>query len=139
MTDVEPGQAAPGAAKQRHTGRNILLAIVGILAAAWVIGVVARQPAIGGPASTPPTSDAAIKAAMSENLADVAGVKQDPGGPDIAVSDGVLVVASTLEIDADTLCRSVAARTNSPDTAAPLGVIAVTIISGGQQLATCKP
>ena len=57
--------------------------------------------------------------------------------PDIAVTDGVLIVATSHPAKAAALCRSVAADTNDPDTAAPLGVKRVVIISGGQQIADC--
>ena len=115
--------------------------VAGALIAAWAVaGLVAcaAPPApTPAPASEPVGGpDAQIKAAMIENLR---AMNFDGIGtnPDIAVTDGVLIVATSDPAKAAVLCRNVAAVTNDPHTAARLGVKRVVIISGGEQIADC--
>lgn len=143
-----PGQPAPPspppvASKRGPTFRNVALILVALL----VVGVVASQVIGGvnpGPQgrrlSTPSTSpvDAQTEAKMIENLRemDFEGIGTSP---ELAVRDGVLMVSMLGDhANAAALCRSVAAVTNDPDTAEPLGVKRVVIISGGRQVADCE-
>lgn len=131
------------------TGRRALLGLVVIIFVARAIAVRLEPSQGGGSTSAPQApqgpSDAAIKAAMISNLSNLrdTAIKFDGSTPDIAVRDRVLFVTTTLDpsdtATAASLCRSVAAFTNSSDTAAPLGVIGVTIITGGQAIANCRP
>lgn len=104
----------------------------------------------GGTArSTPPRGDASIKAAMVANISEwrssawYGTLHFDGAQPDIGVTDGVLIVATLLDptdtATANSVCRSIAAITNSGDTGLPLGVKGVVIISGSTKVADCKP
>jgi hypothetical protein len=101
------------------------------------------NPSAPSPTTTPAQdSDAAIQAAMVENInklpdSTVAIPRDANGVPDIAVRDKVLIVATTEPASAASLCRTVAAMTKAPDTAAPLGVLSVVVMSGGQRIADC--
>lgn len=114
------------------------LLLVAVLVVAGCGGVPSRA------GSTPAMSDAAIQAAMVEALANfpesTAAIPRNAAGvPDIAYRDGVLFVATTSPGTAASLCRTVAGMTHNPDTGKPLGILAVVVIAGGDQLAKCKP
>jgi hypothetical protein len=122
--------------------------VIGLVVfAAYQLTKQPASPATPAPAQS--ASDATIKAAMIGNLRDqsastwYAAIHLDNGLPDIAVTGGVLIVATLLEptaiAAATSVCHSIAAFTNDSNTAAPLGVKQVTIISGGQRLVDCKP
>lgn len=81
---------------------------------------------------------------MVENLnalpGSTAAVNRDAAGiPDIAVTQAILIVATTDPASAASLCRAVAGMTNDPNTGKPLGVRQVTIIAGGKSVADCRP
>jgi hypothetical protein len=123
----------------RTTGRFSTLLVLVVL---MVTGCAART----GTPGPPSTSDAQIEAAMAQNIADFpsisAMVHHNPDGqPDIAVRDAILIVAVLVPQGplADQLCRSIAAITNNPNTAKPLGVRAITLIAGKDALANCRP
>jgi hypothetical protein len=96
-------------------------------------------------ASPPGLSDAAMTAAVISNVNYLGGdayaaIRRNPdGSPDMAVTDGVLIVVTMNPDTAATLCRSVAAITNDPATSKPLGILSVAVISGGHKLADCRP
>ena len=126
-----------------HARLVTVLAVVTVAAAllgcTQAIPMPSAQSSTAAPAQD---ADAAIEAAMIENINKhpdaTAAIRRDADGiPDIAVRDKVLIVATTDAASAASLCRTVAAMTNSPDTAAPLGVIDVVVMSGGQRIADC--
>jgi hypothetical protein len=105
------------------------------------------------PAPTPAGSnltDAQKKSAMLANIADLYSESSwypylltDGKNLDIAVNGKLLIVATRLS-QADTataarICSSIAAITNDSDTAQPLGISSVVVISGGKQIAQCAP
>ncbi|HEY8869173.1 MAG TPA: hypothetical protein VIM30_07250 [Candidatus Limnocylindrales bacterium] len=100
-------------------------------------------PAAQGP------SDTQLTATMIGNIKALSGsawygsLHLNGTDPDVSVSSGVLFVATLLPQDDTTdgasICHSVAAITNDPDTAKPLGILSVVVISGGKKIADCRP
>jgi hypothetical protein len=127
---------------RRVAAMTVLLALV-VSACDW------WMPSPNTPASASPTvlvlSDSAIKSLIIRNI------KGDPDAisaipldvtraPNIMVRDGVLMVATTDPASAASLCRTISAMTNSPDTGAPLGITEIVIIVPVQQpVASCRP
>lgn len=126
---------------QRQLLGVFAVGIVAVIAFSFIRGMISSPTSTTHAAGQ---SDAAIEAAMIENinrLSDsTAAVPRDASGkPDISVKDGVLIVATSDPGSASSLCRAVAAVTNSADTSKPLGVAGIIVISGGTQVATCHP
>lgn len=126
---------------RRFVAVSVLLAVV-LPACVW------SQPSTSTPASAAPTvqlSNAAIESLMIVNIKShpdaTSAIPPDAtGAPTIMVRAGVLTVATTDPTSAESLCRTVAGMTNSPDTGAALGITEVIIIVPvRQQVASCRP
>jgi hypothetical protein len=115
-----------------------------VLVLAVAFGLFGCQPA------APARSDADLTAVMLSNVAELDTANTwypllltDGTHLDLGVKNGVLIVATLLSqtdtADAAIICSNIAAETNDPDTAKPLGISGVVIISGGKQIADCAP
>jgi hypothetical protein len=125
-----------------------------LVGGAAVLVLVVIGSLLGGSGGSSPSrvtgSDDQLTAIMRANIIDLystsdwyPALRQDPDGLDLGVRDGIVIVATLLPSDdvatADRICRAVAAVTNDPDTAAPLGISGVVVISGAQKVADCRP
>ena len=137
-----PPSSAPPAAKASTGGlsQRRLVTILGLaLAGAVLFAVVRNNPGTGRPATG--NSDAALKAAMVRVITatgSISGVRTNPdGSPDIAVTYGILIVATDQPASASSICQLAAALTS--DSTVPPGINHVTVISGGDEVADCWP
>ena len=123
------------------TRAKVIIGAILAVAVLRAISVWGDPNALNGPpvASAGATSDAtdtALKAAMLVNFAEHVPAGISP--TDIAVRSKVLIVVTSTPDKAAQQCLAVAAETHSIDTAKPLGVTSVVVISGGAQVANCR-
>jgi hypothetical protein len=134
----------------RNLGKIILVVVLGLagIRAIAVYGDRTATPATL-PSGVAPASDATLTVIMRGNIAEFSdspwygSLHLDGGSPDVAVKDGLLIVATVLAPDdiaaASQICHTVAAMTHDPNTASQLPINGVVVISGGQKVTDCRP
>ena len=121
--------------------RKLLIALVAVVGLVAGCRGVTSSGLSGGAA--PAMTDTQLKTLMVANLNNFAdrtsAIPRDGNGtPDIAVSDGVLMVTTTDPGSADSLCHTVKGLTNDPDDAGkPLPIVGVIVINAGAKVASC--
>jgi hypothetical protein len=133
-----------------NLGKIVLVIVLGLagIRAIAVYGDRTVTPA-ALPPGVAPARDATLTAIMRANIAEFSdaswysSLHLDGGSPDVAVKDGLLIVATILAPDdiaaASQICHTVAAMTHDPNTASQLPINAVVVISGGQKVTDCRP
>jgi hypothetical protein len=127
---------------------EIMKRTLAALLLAGILAGCAAQTSTPGAAAAPKRTDAELTSAMLGNIAYSYATSDwypylltDGTNLDLNVTDQFLVVATLLTdaTQAASICSSIAAITNDSETAQPLGISGVDIISGGKKLAGCKP
>jgi hypothetical protein len=91
--------------------------------------------------TVPNADDAKLQAAMARIITatgSISGVRNNPdGSPDIAVTDGILIVATNEPRSAASICKLAAALTT--ERTVPAGIDHVIVITvGGEKVAECS-